>query len=100
LTRIKHLGDIEDFNLDFQVLAIRVDDISVEHLLEAYVGGLKKDIKCELFLGHPTNIVEVMQFSHHIQAMNKATHKSTLEHTQGAKIVLRFIRQVYLNQQG
>jgi hypothetical protein len=41
LTKIKNLGDIENCNSKFQVLATRVDDISNEHLLEAYMGGLK-----------------------------------------------------------
>jgi hypothetical protein len=41
LTRIKHLSDLEDYNSKFQVLATRVDNISDEHLLEAYIGGLK-----------------------------------------------------------
>jgi hypothetical protein len=56
LTRIKHLDDIEDYNSKFEVLATRVDDISDEQLLEAYMGGLKQDIKHEIFLKHPTNI--------------------------------------------
>jgi len=60
LTRIKHLGDIEDYNLEFQVLATRVDDISDEQLLEAYMGGLKQDIKHEIFLIHSANIMEAM----------------------------------------
>jgi hypothetical protein len=55
-----------------------VDDISDENLLEAYIGGLKQDIKHELFLRHPTNIMEAMQIASHIQAKNKATHKSTI----------------------
>jgi hypothetical protein len=67
LIRIKHLGDIEDYNLKLQSLATRVDNISDEHLLEAYMGGLKEDIKHELFLKHPENIMEAMQFAHHIQ---------------------------------
>jgi hypothetical protein len=55
-----------------------VDDISDEHLLEAYMGGLKEDIKHEIFLRHLANIMEAMQFSRHIQAKNKATHKPTI----------------------
>jgi hypothetical protein len=77
LTRIKHLGDIEDYNSKFQVLATRVDDISDGQLLQAYMDGLKEDIKHELLLIHPENIMEVMQSTCHIQAKNKATHKST-----------------------
>ena len=42
------------------------------------MGGLKQDIKHEIFLIHPANIIEAMQFVHHIQANNKATHKSTI----------------------
>jgi len=38
---MKHLGDIEDYNSKFQVLVTRVDNISDEHSLEAYIGGLK-----------------------------------------------------------
>jgi hypothetical protein len=41
LTKIKHSGDIEYYNSEFQALVTRVDDISDEHLLEAYMGGLK-----------------------------------------------------------
>jgi hypothetical protein len=78
LTRIKHLGDIEDYNSEFQVLATRVDNISDDQLLEAYMGGLKEDIKHELFLRHPANIMEAMQYVCHIPAKNKATHKSTI----------------------
>ena len=78
LTRIKHLGDIEYYNSEFQVLAPRVDDISDEQLLEAYMSGLKEDIKYELFLRHPTNIMGVMQSTCHIQAKNNAMHKSTI----------------------
>jgi hypothetical protein len=42
------------------------------------MGGLKEDIKHDLFLKHPINIMEAMQCSHHIQAKNKATHKYTI----------------------
>jgi hypothetical protein len=55
-----------------------MNNISDEHLLEAYMGGLKEDIKHELFLKHPENIMEAMQFTHHIKAKNKATHKYTI----------------------
>jgi hypothetical protein len=55
-----------------------VDDISDEHLLEAYMGGLREDIKHEILLSHPTNIMEAMKFARHIQAKNKATHNSTI----------------------
>jgi hypothetical protein len=58
------------------VLATRVDNISDDHLFEAYMGGLKEDIKHELFLKHHENIMEAMQFAHHIQAKNRATHNS------------------------
>jgi hypothetical protein len=37
-----------------------VDDISDEHLLEDYMGGLKEDIKHEIFLKHIENIMEAM----------------------------------------
>jgi hypothetical protein len=81
-----------------------VDDISDENLLEAYTGGLKEDIKHDLFLRYPTNIMEAMQFSHHIQDKNKATHKYTIGvytcTTDEEHIVLEFIRKAYLNQQG
>jgi hypothetical protein len=85
LTRIKHLGDIEDYNSEFQVLAARVDDISDEHLLEAYMGRLKEDIKHEIFLKHPIKIMDAMQFARHIQAKNKATHKLTIGAYAGSK---------------
>jgi hypothetical protein len=55
-----------------------VDNISDDHLLEAYMGVLKQDIKHEIFLKHLGNIMEVLEFSCHIQAKNKATHKSTI----------------------
>ena len=79
MTRIKHLGDIEVYNSEFQVLATRVDDISDENLLEAYMSGLLIEcIKHEILLRHPGNIKEAVQFACHIQANNKATHKSTI----------------------
>jgi hypothetical protein len=78
LKRIKHLGVIKYYNSKFQVLATRVDDISDEHLLEDYMAILTEDIKHEIFLRHPVNIIEVMQFIRHIQAKNNATHKSTI----------------------
>jgi hypothetical protein len=55
-----------------------VDDIHDQQLLEAYMGGLKQDIKHDIFLRHPTNIMEAMQNALHIQAKNKATHKYTI----------------------
>ena len=42
------------------------------------MGGLKEDIKDNIFLKHYGNIMEDMQFDHHIQAKNKDTHKSTM----------------------
>jgi hypothetical protein len=78
LTRIKHLGDIEDCNSEFQVLATRVDDIIDEQLLQAYMDGLKRDIKHELFLINPNFFMEVMQSTCHIEAKNKDTQKSTI----------------------
>jgi len=55
-----------------------VDEIIDEHLLEAYMGGLKEEIKHEFFLKHIENIMKVMEFSCHVQANNKATHRSTI----------------------
>jgi hypothetical protein len=62
-----------------------MDDISDEQLFQAYMGGLKEDIKHEIFLTHPTNIMEAMQSAHHIQAKNKSTHKSTSGAYTGSK---------------
>jgi hypothetical protein len=42
------------------------------------MGGLKEYIKHELFLKHPANIMDTMQFTRHIQAKNKATHNPTI----------------------
>jgi hypothetical protein len=61
LTRIKHLGDIEDYDSKFQVLAIRMADISYGNLLENYIDGLKEDIKHDIFLRHPTNITKAIK---------------------------------------
>jgi hypothetical protein len=97
LTRIKHLSDIEDYNSKFQVLATRVDDISDEHLLKAYMGTLKQDITHDILLIHPTNIMEAMQHGHRIQAKNNATHKSTIGAYTRTRDPFRFIRKVYLN---
>ena len=55
-----------------------MDDINDEKLLEDYMGGLNEDIKHNIFLRHPTNTMEAMQFSRHIQAKNKTTHKPTI----------------------
>jgi hypothetical protein len=97
LTRIKHLGDIEDYNSEFQVLATRVDNISDEHLLESYMGGLKEDIKHEIFLKHPENIMEAMQFAVIFKPRIRLHTSLPLEHMQEAEIILGFIRQPYLN---
>jgi hypothetical protein len=97
LKRIKHLGDIEDYNSEFQVLATRVDDISDEQLLEVYMGGLKEDIKHEFFLRHLANIMEVMQSTRHIQAKNKATHKSIMGAYIGSKDRFGVHKKLYLN---
>jgi hypothetical protein len=78
LTKINHLGDIEYYNPEFQVLATRVDDTSDQYLLESYMGGLKEDIKKYILLRNYANIMEDMQFSRHIQANNKAIHKSSI----------------------
>jgi hypothetical protein len=75
LTIIKQLGDIEEYNLEFLVLATRLDNLSEEYLLEAYMGGLKQDIKHELFLRKPQSIMEVMKNDRHIDGKNKDTHK-------------------------
>jgi len=78
LTRIKQLGDIKEYDLEFLVLATRVDNLSDEHLLESYMGGLKEGIKHEIFLRQPTSIMEAMQDALHIHAKNKATHKYSI----------------------
>jgi hypothetical protein len=59
-------------------LSTRLDDISDEHLFQVYMGGLKEGIKHDIFLIHPTNIMESMQFARHIQAKTKATKKSKI----------------------
>jgi hypothetical protein len=78
LIRIKHLDDNKDYNSEFQVLNTRANDISDEHLLETYMGGLKQDITHEIFLRHLKNIMEAMQFARHIQDKNKFAHKSPI----------------------
>jgi hypothetical protein len=79
LTRIENLGDIEYYNSKIQELATRVDDVRYEHLLEAYMGGLKEDMKKDVYIRYPTNIMEAMQFNFHIQVR---LHISLpLEHT-------------------
>ena len=77
MTTIKYLSDIKYYNLEFKVLATRVDNISDEKSLEVDIGGLKEEIKHVIFLKRSENIMAAMQFSWHIQDKNKATHKST-----------------------
>jgi len=79
LTRIDYICDVEDYNLEFLVLATRVDDISDQHLLESYMGGLKDDIKHDIFLKQPKYVMETMQFSRNIQVKNKATTSLPME---------------------
>jgi hypothetical protein len=56
-----------------------VDNLSDEHLLEAYKGGLKEDIfRHDIFLRQSTSIMEAMNNFHHIHAKNKATHKYSI----------------------
>jgi hypothetical protein len=64
-----------------------VDDISDENSLEAYVGGLKQDIKHDIFFRHPTNIMEAMQKLLVIFKPKLRLHTSLpLEHTQKVEI--------------
>ena len=74
-------------------------------MLEAYMGGLKEDCKHKLCLKHLENFMKAMQYAHHIQANNKATHKSTtgtyprgvpLEHMKEVKIEFFLIGKPYL----
>jgi hypothetical protein len=44
-----------------------VDDISDEKLLQSYMGGLKEDIKHDIFLRHPTNIMEACWALHFVE---------------------------------
>jgi len=66
------------------------DNISDEYLLESYMGGLKEDLKHELFLKQPENIMEAMKFSHNIQAKNKAKHNSSMGAYIGSKYYFEF----------
>ena len=68
---------MEDYNSKFQVFPAKVDNLSDQHLLEAYMGGLKEDIKHDLFLKNPENDMEAMEFYWHIQGKNRAMHKTT-----------------------
>ena len=45
LKRIKHLGDVKDYNSKFQVFFTTVDNISDQNLLEDYMVILKEYIK-------------------------------------------------------
>jgi len=54
-----------------------VVDISDEQLFQAYMGGLKEDIKNDLFLRRPTHIMESMEYDCHIQENNTDTNKYT-----------------------
>ena len=49
------------------------------------MGGLKEDIEHDIFLRHPKNVMEAMKYARHIQAKNKATHKSTIGAYAGIK---------------
>jgi hypothetical protein len=71
MERIKHLGDVEYYNLEIHVLVTRVDNISESNLLEYYIGGLKEDIKYDIFLKDIENFMEVVQSIHHIQSKNR-----------------------------
>jgi len=46
-------------------------------MLEAYMRRLKDNIKHEICLKYPKNVMESMQYAHRIQAKNRATHNST-----------------------
>ena len=58
MTRIKHLGDLENYNSE-------LNDISDQHFLESYMGGLKEDIKHYIFLKQLENVLKSMQYSFH-----------------------------------
>jgi hypothetical protein len=59
------------------VLATKVDNISDEYMFEDDMGGSKEYIKHDIFLKHPKNIMEAMQFACHIQAKKRDTHNYT-----------------------
>jgi hypothetical protein len=77
-----------------------VDDISDQQLLKAYMDGLKQDIKRDIFLRHPTNIMESIQKLVIFKKKIRLHTNIPLEHTQQVEIVLWVIQQAYLNQQG
>ena len=60
LEKVKHLADIEDYNLAFQLLATSVHNISGDYFLQDYMSGLKEDIKHNVLLKHSKNIIEAM----------------------------------------
>ncbi len=60
MKKVKHLANIEDYNLELQLLATSVDNISGDYLSQDYMGGLKEEIKHNLFLKHSKNTMEAM----------------------------------------
>jgi len=77
-----------------------VDDIGEQQFLEVYMDGLKQDIKHDILLTRPTNIMETIQMIVIFKKKIRLHKNLPLEHTQGENIVLGVIKHSYLNQKG
>lgn len=68
LVKLKQLGTLKDYVIDFRRLANRTKDISPALLKLCFIGGLKLELRHDVKLLKPKNVLEVAVFAHQIVA--------------------------------
>jgi hypothetical protein len=79
-------------------LTTRLDNISNKHLLKAHMGGLKEDIKNDIFLKQPEMLMKLCNLFVIIKPRIRLHASLPLEPRNKLEIDLFFIEQPYPNQ--
>jgi len=58
LSNLKQEGSLEDYKNKFDILALKVQNLSEAHKLSCFLGGLKEKIRLPLRMFHPKNLVD------------------------------------------
>jgi hypothetical protein len=58
LTKVKHVGSVEEYKTLFETLAHRVFGLSESHKLSCFLGGLKDDIRLPVRMFNPKTLVD------------------------------------------
>jgi hypothetical protein len=75
LTKLRQIGSVKDYQVQFEQLLSRVGKLSSQHQLSCFISGLKDTIRTEVQAARPTSVTEAIGLARLFETRNWSIRK-------------------------